>query len=558
MLANIPKQQKITVMIGVMLAMLLAALDQTIVATAMPRIVRDLNGLEHLSWVITSYLLASTIIVPIYGKLSDIYGRKYFIMSAVVIFLIGSMLSGMSQNMTQLIIFRAIQGLGGGAIFANAFAVIGDLFPPSERGKWQGLFGAMFGIASIIGPTLGGWLTDNASWRWNFYINLPIGIAALAVIGFLMPKIVPDIKDKSIDFLGALALTISLVTLLLGFVWVGNEYAWNSPQIVSLFVSAILSMVMFVYTEQRVKEPIIPLSLFKNPIFSVEMAGFFLVGAGMFGAILYVPLFAQIVLGVTATNSGTILTPMMLGMVVMAIITGQLTSRTGRYKWFQVTGAALASISLFLLSQMTPDTSQGEMIFRMITTGMGLGLMFPVFTLAVQNAFDHSKLGVATASTQLFRSVGATVGTAILGGILNTNLNQKLGDLSSDPFVQMAQKINPNFDLSKVNINQFQAILTGQGRQMIEQRLNGLPPAFQPQAISAFNEFLQKVRFAFSQSITEVFLIASGLTAAAFVVSLFLKEIPLRKSHAERPMMEEAGIEMAEEEGDFPSRSEPV
>lgn len=491
MLANIPHSQKLLVMIGIMLAMLLAALDQTIVATAMPRIVTDLKGLEHLSWVITAYLLASTVVVPIYGKLSDIYGRKPFILVAVVIFLTGSILSGFSQNMFQLIIFRAIQGLGGGAIFANAFAVIGDLFPPAERGKWQGLFGAVFGLSSVIGPSLGGWLTDNISWRWNFFINIPIGILAILVISFLMPKIASDIKDRSVDYLGSICLTIGLVSLLLGFVWGGNQYPWSSLQIISLFVLSAVSFLVFGLVENKAHEPVLPLDLFKNSIFSVSMLIVFLTGIGMFGGILFVPLFSQMVLGITATSSGTILTPLMLSMVISSVISGQVISRTGHYKWLAVIGLLVVTIALYLLSGMSAQTTSMELLIRMILMGIGLGTSFPVFTLAVQNAFDHSKMGVVTASTQLFRSVGGTVGTAVLGGVFNSKLAG----------------------------------------------------------------FAVKTKEAFTNSITEVFLIASFLMAGSFLISFFLKEIPLRKSHAKG--FEQSGKELAAEEGDFPARGEP-
>lgn len=552
MLAHISKTQKITVMIGVMLAMFLSALDQTIVATAMPRIVQELHGLEHLSWVFTAYMLASTIVVPIYGKLSDLYGRKYFILGAIGIFLLGSILSGLSQTMTQLIMFRAIQGIGGGAIMANAFATIGDLFPPAERGKWQGLFGAVFGLSSVIGPTLGGWLTDNASWRWNFFINIPIGILALLVIGFLMPRIVPTIKDKSIDYGGAALLTLGLVSLLLGFVWGGTQYAWASLQIIGLFVTAIASFFAFGIVEQRVKEPILPLSLFKNPIFSVSMLITFLTGVGMFGSILYVPLFAQLVLGLNATDSGAILTPLMLGMVGASIVSGQIISRTGKYKWIAVGGLGLTTIAMFFLSQMTVSTTQTELIIKMIATGIGMGISFPVFTLVVQNAVDHSLLGVATASTQMFRSIGGTVGTAILGSVLNSALASKLGSLSSDRFVQMLPQ---QFDVNHMDANKLQGLLTGEGRKMIESGLTSLPIGIQPQAFAAFQEFLTRTKIVFAASVTEVFFISAIVTALGFVASFFLKEIPLRKTQEKSPV-EQAGKELAIEEGTFPARSE--
>jgi EmrB/QacA subfamily drug resistance transporter len=556
MLAHIPKTQKLFVMLGVMLAMLLSALDQTIVATAMPRIVQDLHGLEHLSWVFTAYMLASTVIVPIYGKLSDLYGRKYFVLGAIIIFLIGSILSGFSQTMLQLIIFRAIQGIGGGAIFANAFATIGDLFPPSERGKWQGAFGAVFGLASVIGPTLGGFLTDTVSWRWNFFINIPLGIVAFGVVAFLMPKIKPDIKNKSIDYVGAILLAVGIVSLLLGFVWGGTQYAWDSIQIVSLFVTSAVILFIFGMVEQRVKEPILPLSLFKNSIFSVSMLITLLTGVGMFGSILYVPLFAQLVLGTNATNSGTLLTPLMLGMVVSSVISGQVVSRTGKYKWLAVFGLGITTVAIYLLSRMNVNTTQGELVFRMVLTGIGLGTSFPIFNLAVQNAFDHSKLGVATASTQLFRSIGGTVGTAILGGVLNNALTSKFGDLASDNFVRTVSKLNPQFDLTHIDANKMQGLLTGQGRQTIETRLSQLPPPVQPQAVAAFHDFISKTKVVFASSVTEVFLLSAIIMGLAFIASFFLKEIPLRKTHGKNPT-EEAGEELAVGSGTFPAKNQP-
>jgi EmrB/QacA subfamily drug resistance transporter len=526
MLANIPPSRKMLVMLGVMLALFLAALDQTIVATALPRIVQDFHGLEHLSWVIAAYLLASTVVVPVYGKLSDMYGRKPFILGAIVLFIVGSVLSGLSQNMLELVLFRAIQGLGGGAIFANAFAVVGDLYPPAERGRWQGLLGGVFGLSSIIGPILGGWITDHVSWRWNFFINIPVGLVALGAVGTLLPHVAPDRKGRSIDYAGALLLTVSLVSLLLALIWGGGQLPWGSRTILLLFVVALVGLVLFGLVETRAKEAVLPLSLFSNRIFSVSMAALFLVGIGMFGSIVFVPLFAQLVLGVSATNSGTILTPLTLGFVVASVISGQLTAHTGRYKAIAVAGLALATAALYSMSRMTSQTSQGDMVVRMVATGLGIGAALPVFTLAVQNAFEHAKLGIATASSQLFRSIGATVGTAVLGSVLNARLKHELGNLSADPFIRLASRAYPAAHLDRPDANSLQMILTQPGRGRIEAELA-------PQASAAFQGFMSRAREAFAVSIAETFLISAVMMAAAFLVALFLKEIPLRKTHGE-------------------------
>ena len=502
MLANISTRQKVLVMLAVMSGMLLAALDQTIVATALPRIVADLHGLKDLSWVVTAYLLTSTIAVPIAGKLSDIFGRKKLFLIAILVFVAGSALSGISQNMSELIGFRAFQGIGAGMLMSMAFTVIGDLFTPAQRARWQGVIAGVFGLASVIGPLIGGYLTDHASWRWNFYINVPVGILAFFMISTFMPHIESDKKDQKIDFLGAGLLAGGLSALLLGLVWGGNQYAWASSQVIGMLGLSAVLLAGFGWVEHaHAKDPILPLSLFRNSIFRVSMIAVFFIGIAMFGAILYLPLFAQDVLGRTATNSGVILTPMVFSLMIVSLSAGQFISRTGRYKALAVAGPAIVSLGILWLSTMNIHTSSGELIERMIVIGAGLGISMPIFNLVVQNAFEHAKLGVATASVQLSRSIGATVGVAAMGTILNNRLAHNLA--SSGQVISGSQ-------LSSLNPR-------------------AIPPS---------------VKVALSSSITEVFLISSAVVSVAFVASWFLKEIPLRTSHDHQPPLQQVSAEV--------------
>lgn len=423
--ATLSRGRLFSILIGVILGMLLAALDQTIVGTALPRIVANLGGLDHYAWVVTAYLLASTVSIPIWGKLSDIYGRRTFFILGMVIFLIGSALAGTSQNMTQLIIYRSIQGLGAGAMMPIAMAIIGDIFPPAERGKWQGLIVAVFGLASIVGPTLGGWITDNWGWRWVFYVNMPVGVVAILTAGIVMPKIVIR-RQHIIDYLGVVTLIAGAVPLLLAFSWAGTQYAWGSWQVIGSFIFSAVMLVIFVLVELRAAEPIISPQLFKNSIFTISTIAMFLVSAGMFGAILYLPLFVQGVLGNSATDSGVVLTPLMLGFMFSSIVGGQLLSRTGRYKILAIIGFIVAAIGMFMLSRMTPTTTQGEVVRNMLVTGLGIGVMMSLFTIVVQNAFPYRQLGEVTASLTFFRSIGSTMGVAVMGTIMTNGFQNAM------------------------------------------------------------------------------------------------------------------------------------
>lgn len=387
---------------ALMLVMLLASLDQTIVSTALPTIVEEFGGLEHLSWIVTAYLLATTIVTPLYGKLGDLFGRKVVLQGAILVFLAGSVLCGLSQSMGQLIAFRAIQGLGGGGLMVTTMAAIGDIIPPRERGRYQGIFGGVFGLATVIGPLIGGFFVERLTWRWIFYINLPLGLAALGVIAWAF-KSATHSKRPKIDVTGAVLLAITLTALVLFTSLGGHTFAWSSPQILGLIAVSAGALVGFVLVEHHAAEPILPLSLFRNRIFVVSCAVGFIVGLALFGSVTYMPLYLQVVKGVSPSLAGMQLTPMMGGVLVSSIISGQLISRIGCYRMFPIAGTAVMTVGLGLLATLGIETSAWLASGYMLVLGLGLGMVMQVLVLAVQNAVDYKDLGVAISGATLFR-----------------------------------------------------------------------------------------------------------------------------------------------------------
>src|SRR6267143_634718 len=539
----LPRRDLVLTVGGLMMVQIMAALDQTIVGTAMPRIVAELQGFQHYAGVTTAYLLTSTAVVPISGKLSDMYGRKFFLIGSSVMFVLTSALCGLSQDMTQLIVFRGLQGVAGGVLTSTVFTVISQIFPPAERGRIQGVFSGIFGLASIVGPLLGGYLTDNLSWRWVFYVNLPVGLIALTVLWFSFPNIRPVVRERRIDYVGAVTLVAGVVPLLLALSWGGNDYAWSSPTILGLFAIAAVMLVTFIWVESRAAEPIIPLSLFRNSIVSVSVLALMLMAVGMFGTILFIPLFSQGVIGTTATQSGTVMMPMMIVMISSSILGGQIISRTGRYKMIGLFGMSVMTLGLLLLSGMGPETDYLTVVRNMIVVGVGLGPTMPVFTLAAQNAVGMNQLGVVTSLTQFARSIGSTLGVAIFGTVLTNRFAPAvLAALPPEvkavlPADRLAQFLNP------------QALLNPQAADVMRQQLVALGP----QGAQIYDVLLQAIKLALVSALHDVFLLGAVLSACGVVTVVFLKELPLRKSYG--PPVTEGASETAAQVGHdaFPS-----
>jgi EmrB/QacA subfamily drug resistance transporter len=512
---------------GTMLALLLAALDQTIVGTAIPRIVAELNGLDRLAWVTTAYLVTSTTMTPIAGKLGDLFGRKPFLLVGMIGFVVASAFCGLAQDMTQLIVARGVQGIFGGVLFATVFSVIGDLYSASARGRAQGLFGGVFGLSSIVGPTAGGFITDNWNWRWVFEVNIPVGIIAVIVVAIGLPYVKSKASWRDIDFLGAFTLAAGVVPLLIALT-ITKDYSWGSPQVLGLLALSAAMIVAFILIESRVEHPIVPLELFKNSTFTVSMIVSFLTAFGMFGSILFTPLVFQGVLGISATNSGALITPMMFGLIGASTVTGFLMLRLRYYRFLGTLGVAVMILGMWFLSQIVPGTPEWRVVADLIVVGLGLGMTFPLYLTAIQTALPRQYLGVATSQIQFWRNLGGTVGSAILGAVLANRLPDYLKTRVSELHLP-PQAVN---SLPK----------GGSANAILDPVLLAKLPA----------AFVHAIRLALSDTLHDIYLFAGLVLVIALISTFFLREVPLQGAKvgsglSESPAPEEPEDEVARE-----------
>ena len=522
MTQELSRRRVILATAGTMLALLLAALDQTIVGTAIPRIVADLNGLDRLAWVTTAYLVTSTTMTPIAGKLGDLFGRKPFLLAGMIGFVAASALCGLSQDMTQLIVFRGIQGIFGGVLFATVFTVIGDLFPPEQRGKTAGLFGGVFGLSSVLGPTAGGFITDHWSWRWVFEVNIPVGVVAVIVVMAGLPYVKSKASWRDIDFWGAFALAAGIVPLLLALT-ITNTHAWTSPEVMGLLALAAVMLAAFVIIEGRVAHPIVPLELFKNPTFTVSMVVGFLTAFGMFGSILFTPLVFQGILGISATNSGALITPMMFGLIGASTLTGFLMQRIKYYRFLGTLGVAVMIAGMWQLSQIVVSTPEWRVVADLIIVGLGLGVTFPLYLTAVQTALPREYMGVASSQIQFWRNLGGTVGSAILGAVLANRLPEYLS-------TRVAALHLPPQVVSSLPKG-------GSANSILDPTLMAKLPV----------AFIHAIRMALADTLHDIYLLAGVILIVALVATVFLKEVPLKKAKVET-VMGEAPVPIEEEE----------
>jgi EmrB/QacA subfamily drug resistance transporter len=544
------------VLIALLLTLLLEALDQTIVTTALPRIVATLHGFDRYTWTITAYVLASTMMIPIVGKLSDQFGRKWFLIVGTVIFLLGSALAGTAQTMNQFIIFRALQGLGAGIGIALPFVVVADIFPPAERAKWQGLFGAVYGIANLVGPTLGGYLTDHGPllgslvtdatrWHWVFYLNLPVGIITLAALLLYLPANLSERSNhatgwaavRRIDFAGALLSAAATICLLLGLSWGSDQtYSWSSPQVVGILVGAGVLSVLFIVAERFAVEPILPSDLFRNRIFTVTSLLSLLQLMALVGLVVYLPLFLQGVLGVSATNSGAVITPLTLSSVVGAVIAGGLVNRFKRYQAVSIVAALMMTVGVFLLTRLVPSTALGEVVIYMVLAGLGLGVFFTVLPVAGQNALPRARLGVGTAALRFLGQLGTVLGVSAVGTVVNNTLSADLA-----PRLQRIQGVSTlPPEVLKLATNPQILVNSDQQNSLVHGVVHHLPPASQQSMLQTFTHIFDALKQSLSLAVAQGFIVVLGLCVLAVLISLLLKDAPLKQAMDEAPEQAES------------------
>lgn len=499
----------------VMVTMFFSSMNQTVVSTAIPTIVGDLKGFELYAWIFSAFMMTSAITVPIYGKLSDVYGRKPFYIFGLIMFALGAALSGIAQNMMMLIIARAVQGIGAGAMMSMPRATIGDIFNPKERGRWMGVIGAVFGLSSILGPTIGGWITDTWGWRWVFYVNLPFAVLALIGVLFTLPKVRTN-EQASIDWIGSFLLVLALLPILLGFTWAGTEYAWSSPVELSLFGGGLVLLIVFYLFERKAANPIINTELFKNQIFSTSLILGIFVSMGMFGALMFLPLYVQGVIGLDAQSSGLVMSPMMISFIIGSIVSGQVMSRTGKYKRLSHVSAIFMVVGLFLFAQMDVNTEYPTVIINMIILGIGIGSLMPLLNIAVQNAFPYKMMGTVNATQQFVSSLGGVIASPIFGSILNRGFSDKLSSSLPDKLQQMQNKfsdINP------------QALLTKEAQEALAANFKKFGDA----GIQLYHDFLHAIKVSLSTGVHHLFLVGVVFAILTFIGTFFLPEISLKE-----------------------------
>ncbi len=543
MLYNLEPKQKTAILSGILVGMFLSALTSTVVSTAMPTIIADLGGMEYLSWALTAYMLSSTVSMPIAGKLSDMFGRKPFYIGGILIFLLGNILCGTSHSLTSFVIYRAIAGIGGGVMQANAMTIIADLYPPAKRGKYQGMIGAVFGIASVIGPVTGGYITDQWDWHWVFWINIPIGLIAIFILAYALPGFTLSNRKAKIDYAGAAFLIAAFTPMLIAFTWAGAQYDWLSAPVLSLLGVSLLALIVFRHIEKRAAEPIIPLTLFHNRIFNVSVITAFLMSVSMFGTLMYIPMYIQGVKDYSASGSGIAIAPMMGGMVLATVVSGQIVTRTGKYKKLIIAGFIIMTLSMVMLSIMNEHSSVQVLILSMVFFGIGLGTAIPIFVVVVQSAFPHSQVGIVTAGLQFFRSIGGTFGVALMGSIINT----RFGDAALDLLPASTRK---NFTEAELNLFKTPQALFNQDT------VTEVLEAASPENKTIISAAILNLRAVLSDAFHHIFLLSVIVIAAALILSFFLEEIPLRSSN--HTPAEQSGMEMMADGSAIPGIIIPV